>query len=60
MVKITKSEAIAIRENLRGVPVVIVNRQSKAKKRSYMVEETPYVMRFLEKLHKNDKVEHYE
>ena len=60
MIKIEKEEAIAIRETLRGVPVIICNRQAKSKKRTYYVESSPYVMRFLQRLHKYDKVEHYE
>lgn len=60
LIQITKEEAMAIRENLRGVNVTILNRQSKSKKKRYMTEESPYVMRFLQRLHRNDKVEHYE
>lgn len=60
MIKISRDEAIAIRNNLRGVPVVIANRQSKSKAKTYYVESSPYVMRFLTQIHKNDKVEHFE
>ena len=60
MLKITRDEAIAIRNNLRGVHVAITNRQSKSKAKTYYTEETGYVKRFLEKYHSNDKVEHYE
>lgn len=60
MIKITKQEAIAIRENLRGVHVTMTNRQSKSKARTYYVEDSAYVMRFLNQLHKNDNVEHLE
>jgi len=58
--KITKEEAMAIRENLRGVHVTMTNRQAKAKARTYFVEESPYVNKFLERLRKNQKVSHYE
>lgn len=60
MIQINREEAIAIRENLRGVHVTITNRQSKSKARTYYVESSPYVLKFLERLHCNDKVEHYE
>ena len=60
MIMITRDEAIKIRENLRGVNVTVTNRQSKSKAKSYFVESSPYVLRYLEQLHKNDKVEHYE
>lgn len=58
--KITKEEAMAIRENLRGVHVTMTNRQSKAKARTFYCEESPYVNKFLERLRKNQKVEHFE
>jgi hypothetical protein len=58
--KITKEEAMAIRENLRGVHVTMTNRQAKARARIYFVEESPYVNKFLERLRKNQKVTHYE
>lgn len=60
MIKISKEEAIAIRNNLRGVHVTITNRQSKSRARTYYVEESPYVMRFLNNLHKKYKTEHFE
>ena len=60
MVQISREEAMAIRENLRGVHVSVTNRQSKAKKRSYYVEESGYVMRFLNSLRSKQKVEHFE
>lgn len=60
MIKISKQEAMAIRNNLRGVSVVIANRQSKSKAKTYYVESSPYVMRFLMRWHENDKVEHFE
>lgn len=60
MQKITREEAIAIRKNLRGVNVVITNRQSNSKAKTYYVESSPYVNRFLERMHRNDKIEHYE
>ena len=60
MINITREEAIAIRKNLRGVNVTITNRQSKSKAKSYYVESSPYVLKYLDQLHKNDKVEHYE
>lgn len=60
MLQITKQEAMAIRENLRGVKVTMTNRQSKSKARSYYVEESNYVMNFLKRFHSKDKVEHYE
>lgn len=60
MKQITRDEAIAIRENLRGVRVTITNRQSKSKAKTYYCESSPYVLRYLEELHKNDKIEHFE
>lgn len=60
MIKISREDAIAIRENLRGVHVTITNRQSKSKAKTYYCENSPYVLRYLNQLHKNDKVEHYE
>lgn len=60
MIKISKDDAQAIRKNLRGVNVTIANRQSKSKAKSYYVESSPYVLRYLEQIHKNDKVEHFE
>lgn len=60
MIKISREDAIAIRQNLRGVHVTITNRQSKSKAKTYYVESSPYVLRYLSQLHKNDKVEHYE
>ena len=60
MIKITKQEAEAIRNNLRGVNVVVTNRQSKSKAKTYMVEESNYTLKFLERFHRNDKVEHFE
>lgn len=60
MIKITRDEAIAIRENLRGVHVTIANRQSKSKAKTYYTEDSAYTRKFLYQLHRNDKVEHYE
>lgn len=60
MIKITRDEAIAIRENLRGVHVTITNRQSKSKAKTYYTEDSPYTMKFLRQLHKDDKIEHFE
>lgn len=60
MIKISREDAIAIRENLRGVHVTITNRQSRSRAKTYYVESSPYVLRYLNQLHKNDKVEHYE
>lgn len=60
MIKISREEAIAIRNGLRGVHVTITNRQSRSKAKTYYCESSPYVLRFLNQLHKNDKVEHYE
>ena len=60
MIKVSREEAIAIRNNLRGVNVVITNRQSKSKAKTYYTENTPYVNRYLAKLHKKDKIQHYE
>lgn len=60
MQKITKEEAMAIRENLRGVHVTMTNRQAKAKARTYFVEESPYVNKFLAQLRKKQKVTHFE
>lgn len=60
MIKISRIEAIWVRNNLRGVPVVIANRQSKSKAKTYYVESSPYVIRSLAEFHKNDKVEHFE
>lgn len=60
MIKISREDAIAIRENLRGVHVTITNRQSRSKVKTYYVESSPYVLRYLNQLHKNDNVEHYE
>lgn len=60
MIRITREEAIAVRNNLRGVNVTITNRQSRSKAKSYYVESSPYVLRFLEQFHCEDKVEHYE
>ena len=51
---------MAIRENLRGVHVTMTNRQAKAKARTYFVEESPYVNKFLAQLRKNQKVTHFE
>lgn len=60
MQKINKEEAMAIRENLHGVHVTMTNRQAKANARSYFVEESPRVNKYLEWLRKNQKIEHYE
>lgn len=60
MIKISKQEAEAIRNNLRGVNVVVTNRQSKSKAKTYMVEESNYTLKFLERFHRNDNVEHFE
>lgn len=60
MIKISREEAIAIRNGLRGVHVTIANRQSNSKAKTYYVESSPYVMRFLAQLHRNDKIEHCE
>lgn len=60
MQKISKEEAMAIRENLRGVHVTMTNRQSKSKARTYYCEDSPYVNRYLAQLRKNLKVEHFE
>lgn len=60
MQKITKEEAMAIRENLRGVHVTMTNRQAKAKARTYFVEESPYVNKFLAQLRKKQNVSHFE
>ena len=60
MIKITREEAIAIRKNLRGVHVTMTNKQSKSRARTYYTESSPYVLKFLERFHSNDKVEHYE
>ena len=60
MIQITKEEAMQIRENLRGVNVVITGRQHKSRAKSYYVEQSPYTTRFLNKLQSNKKIEHYE
>ena len=60
MIKISRAEALAIRENLRGVHVTMTNRQSKSKARTYDVEDSRIVQLFLDKFHSQDKVEHYE
>lgn len=60
MIQINKKEAQSIRANLRGVPVVICNRQGNSKKKTYYVESSPWVTKHLEKFHKDDKIEHYE
>ena len=60
MIKISKEDAMAIREKLRGVHVTMTNRQSKSRARSYYVENSEYVLRFLRQLHSKDKIEHYE
>lgn len=60
MIKISQKEAMLIRENLRAVPIVIVNRQGKSRKKKYYVEETNYVRRFLDRIHRKDIVEHFE
>lgn len=60
MIKVTREEAIVIRNNLRGVNVIITNRQSKSNAKTYYTEDTPYVNRFLNKLRKGMKVVHFE
>ena len=60
MQQITKQEAQAIRDNLRGVHVTMTNRQAKSRAKSYYCEENPYVNKFLEKLRSKQKVTHYE
>ena len=60
MQKISKEEAIAIRENLRGVHVTITNRKAKSKAKGYFVEESPFVNKYLARLRSKQRTEHYE
>ena len=60
MIKITKEEAQKIRDNLRGVKVTITGRQHKSNAKKYYVEESPYVLKYLDNVKKKQRMEHYE
>lgn len=60
MICVSQEEAVAIRKNLRNVNVTITGKQHKSRGKRYWVEETPYVIRFLDRLHSKEKIEHYE
>lgn len=60
MIRVSKEEANVIRENLRNVNITITGRQHKSGGKKYWVEESPYVLRFLDRVRSNQKVEHLE
>lgn len=60
MVKISKEEAMEIREKLRNVNVAITNRQGNSKKKTYYVEESYAVKRLLDEIHSRQKIQHFE
>lgn len=60
MIKISKEEAMEIRNKLRNVNVTMTNRQGNAKKKTYYVEESYPVKKLLDDIHSRQKVEHFE
>ena len=60
MICVSQEEAVAIRERLRNVNVTTTGMQHKSRGKKYWVEETPYVLRFLDRLRSRQKIEHYE
>lgn len=60
MIRISKEEAIAIRKNLRGVNIAITGRNHKSKSKKYYCEESPYVLKFLDRIRSKQSTEHYE
>ena len=57
---ITRDEAIAIRNKLRGVNVVVTNRHAKSKAKSYYTEDSNYVNKFLAQYRSRKNIEHFE
>ena len=60
MLKITKEEAMKIREELPWAHVTMTNKQKRSKARTYFCEETRPVKRLLYELQANKSVQHFE
>lgn len=60
MIQVTRDEAMELRKKLPKEHVTMTNRQSKAKARTYYVNESYAVKHFLEEIRKSKAVEHFE